>query len=320
MSGIASLIRPYAGGLITEPGAYSGLDINLYHGNPVDGVSVSSTGLRKIRNQSPAHYFANSYLNPARKAEDQKGHFNLGQAAHMLFLGEEGFTDTFILRPDEYPDRKTGELKPWHGGATYCKEWAADAAASGKRVLTSDQVEAIRGMSQSLSAHPVVQKGILNGLIETSLIWKDPETGVWLKSRPDVLPTDTDVVSDLKTSQDVHPSLLSKTVSNWGYHMQLALVGMGLRETVGLTIPDDSYVLVFVETEEPYATSVIQIDPEAIYWGRREIRAALRTFADCLSKGHWPAYGEDVRVVGLTQRYRERLEAEAEAGLLPADY
>ena len=46
----------------------------------------------------------------------------------------------------------------------------------------------------------------------------------------------------------------------------------------------------------------------------------IRTFADCLEKGRWPAYGDDVRVIGLPDFYRKRLNFEDEAGLLPEDY
>lgn len=322
MSTLSDLIRPWDGRQITQPGAISGLPIERYHSDCADAPSISSTGLRRIRQRSPAHYWAKSYLNADREPESDKAHFNLGQAAHMLFLGESGFADTFVLRPDEYPDRKTGEMKPWHSGATYCKDWSAGAEASGKRVLTSEQLRQIRGMSRALAECPLVaQHGILNGLIETSLIWKDAETGVWLKARPDVIPVDGALIADLKTTQDAHPSALPKTIASYGYHIQLALAGLGLRETLGLKLPDTGgYAFVFIETAAPHAVSVVEVDGEAIWWARRELRAAIRTFADCLEKGRWPAYGDDVRVIGLPDFYRKRLDFEAEAGLLPEDY
>ena len=322
MSTLADRLIVWDGDVISTPGAYRDVDMASYHSDICVAPSISSTGLRKIRQQSPRHYWATSYLNPDREPEADKAHFNLGQAAHMLFLGEEGFARTFIAQPDEYPDRKTGEMKPWHGGAGYCKDWAADAAASGRRVLTSKQLQQIKGMSRSLADCPLVTKGgILNGLIETSLFWQDRETGVWLKARPDVIPTDGALISDLKTTADAHPATLERTLSNWSYHMQLALAGMGLRETLGLKIPDNGgYAFVFIESDAPHAISIVEVDAEAIYWARRELRAAIRTFADCLDKGRWPAYGDDVRVVGLPDFHRKRLQFEVDAGLLPEDY
>lgn len=319
MNALSDLIRPWDGLPVSVPGAIAGLAIEKYHGDICNAPSISSTGLRRIRQQSPAHFFAGSYLNPEREPEAPKDHFNLGQAAHMLFLGEEGFADTFVLRPDEYPDRKTGEMKPWHSGATYCKDWSVQAAADGKRVLTSEQLRQIRGMSRALAeCGPVIDGGILNGLIETSLVWKDAETGVWLKARPDVIPTDGAYIADLKTTQDAHPSSLPKTIASYGYHVQLALIGEGMRETLGIEVPDaGGYSLVFVETGAPHGVSIVEVDHEDIAWGRREVRAAVRLFADCLEKGRWPAYPDIISVVSLPAFYRERLFFEAAAGLLP---
>jgi hypothetical protein len=322
VTALADLIRAWDGETVSAPGALSGVPMEVYHGQPCAGPSISSTGLRTIRALSPAHYWATSSLNPEREEEDQKDHFNLGQAAHMLFLGEQGFTRSFVVRPDTYIDRKTGEEKAWNANATPCKEWLADAKASGRRILTSAQLRQIRGMSRALADCPLVaEHGILNGLIETSLFWQDRETGVWLKARPDVIPIDGAISTDLKTTADAHPTRLDHTLTSFGYHMQIALGGMGLRETLDLRLPDTGgYAFVFIETEAPYGVSIVEVDGEAIYWARRELRAAIRTFADCIEKGRWPAYGDDVRVVGLPKKYRERVEAEAETGALPPDY
>lgn len=320
MSALSDLIRPWDGEKVSVPGAISGLPIEIYHGTPCAGPSISSTGLRQIRQHSAAHYWDKSPLNPNRTPDPEKDYFNLGQAAHMLFLGETGFLKTFTLRPDVYADPKTGEQKPWNSSANACKWWLEKARTTGKRVLTSDQLAVIKRMAVSLSESPLVQTGILNGEIETSLLWQDPETGVWLKSRPDVIPTDARIVSDLKTTADAHPMSIERTITSLGYHMQLALAQMGLKRTLDLAIPDDGFALVFIESSGPCAVSIVEVDAEAIYWGRRELRAAIRTFADCLDKGRWPAYGDDARVFGLSDFHRKRLQFEDEAGLLPPDY
>ncbi|KAF0125718.1 MAG: phage protein [Xanthobacteraceae bacterium] len=225
----------------------------------------------------------------------------------MLFLGEEGFARSFTLRPDEYPDRKTGEMKPWSSNSNWCKDWLAEAAASGRRVLTFEQLRQIR---QRSPAH-YWSKSYLNPD-------REPDGD---KPHFNLGPVDGGLISDLKTTADAHPSLLEKTLQGFGYHMQLALAGMGLRETLGLDLPDTGgYAFVFIESETPHAISVVEVDGEAIYWARRELRAAIRTFADCLEKGRWPAYGDDVRVVGLPDYHRKRLQFEADAGQLPEDY
>ena len=54
---------------ITENGIYSHVPFETYHGDPIrsallfgDEPSISSSGLRKIVTESPAHYWAGSDL------------------------------------------------------------------------------------------------------------------------------------------------------------------------------------------------------------------------------------------------------------------
>ena len=39
--------------------------------------------------------------------------------------------------------------------------------------------------ARALAAHPIVQAGILYGEVEQSMLWKDEETGLWCRARPE---------------------------------------------------------------------------------------------------------------------------------------
>ena len=67
-------------GKISEPGVYS-LPIEIYHGQPTVGPSISSSGLRTIWAQSPAHYYVDSPLNPKRAPQPDRPAFALGRQA-----------------------------------------------------------------------------------------------------------------------------------------------------------------------------------------------------------------------------------------------
>src|SRR5882672_1168301 len=189
---------------ITKPGLYSGIPLERYHSADIcDGPSVSSSGLRLCFSKSPAHFYAKWPGNPNFAEDEDKPHFILGRALHHLTLGEANFQKQFCVQPDEYPDAKSGELKKWTYGAGYCKEWRLKMHKAGLSILTPSDVASIRGMATTLSTHPLVKLGVLNGMIEYSMFWKDKETGLWLKSRPDAIPdTSTDFV-DLKTTLSV---------------------------------------------------------------------------------------------------------------------
>jgi hypothetical protein len=125
--------------------------MEAYHSQLTIAPSISSSGLRTIENKSPLHYWATSYLNPDRVEDDDDTEaMILGRAAHTLLLGEDGFRDDYVIRPDKY-ENDDGDWKPWNGNATVCKEWLAARKSEGKTVLLKSQVEAINGIAEQLS-------------------------------------------------------------------------------------------------------------------------------------------------------------------------
>lgn len=294
---------------ISKPGIYSGVPMEAYHADLCDAPSVSSGGLRTIESKSCAHYFATSYLNPEPYLPDSSDALSWGRAVHHLFGGEDHFHRYFAVRPAKLNGTA------WQGNRTECKDWLKAVAAEGKEVVTEAQVEHIKGMAHSLARHPAVRAGILNGEVERSLVWRDPITGVWLKARPDVLHTDSEVIADLKTCAGADHHSVCNSITSYGYHMQLALAGEGMRVLTGRRITD--YVLVFVEKLPPYAVTVKTVDLTDIEYGRRQLRRAIDRFARCVETGDWPGYEDEDQPATLQPYYRKRLADEAERRELP---
>lgn len=298
------IIQYQKGKPISEPGIYSGVPIDTYHGADLcDGPSISSGGLRKIFNESPAHYFASSPYNPEREPPKPTAAMTLGRAAHHLLLGEDDFSTLFIMRPEMIG----GE--PWQGNRTVCKAWLRDQAAAGRTVLAGDDTKAIRGMARSLAAHPLVQSGILNGLVEHSMIWRCKDTGVWKKSRPDNIPNDSGDFADLKTTTSVLAPDLMRTLADFSYHQQGALIAEGFHELTGNS--DSTFTLVFVEKAPPYCCRIVTLWNADLVRGERQNYAASEIFADCLAKNEWPGPGEDddTEFMALPEWMAKRIDA-----------
>jgi hypothetical protein len=267
------------GEMITANGVYD-LSMADYHGQPCDGPSISSSGLRTIWSQSPAHYYEESSLNPAPKEPEDRPHFSLGRAAHHLLLqGRKGFDAEFVVRPEKWKDWRTDAAK----------EWRADMIAAGMTIITDAELANIAGMARSLSAHPLVKAGILDGAVERSLLWRDPETGMWCKSRPDAIPNTSGDVADLKTCVSVSTDALRRSLGDYGYHQQGALVGEAFHHVLGREM--QTFTLVWVEKEAPWCVRVTTITPEDLIRGAMQNAAALRMFADCVASGEWPGPG-----------------------------
>lgn len=276
-----------AGEIITEPGIYD-MPIDWYHQQCTDGPSISSSGIRAIL-KSPAHYWRTSELNPHRVEEDDKDAFILGRAAHHLLLGEREFRKHFVV--SEFKDFRTNEAK----------QWKAEEIAAGRTVLTEAQIERIRGMAGLLpwqkgmvncglkNTALVASGGALSGEIERSLIFKIGN--VWVKSRPDAIPGDSNDFSDLKTvspksAAGVDDRTLALTVYDNGYFVQGAVVGMAARAVLDRQM--EGFHLVFVDTGNVHAVSIKTLDEADIVRGERAVFAGVANFERCLASGIWP--------------------------------
>lgn len=293
---------------ITAPGLYRGVPQDDYHGQLTATPSVSRSGLWRLFDKSPAHYFDGSYLNPDREEQVESEPLLFGRAAHHLLLGEADFGKHFVVRPERIHDPKAGEVD-WNANRLVCKEWLRHVKEQHLTVLTPNQMEAIRGMAKGLAANPLVQQGILSGLIEHTLVWKDPETDVWVKVRPDAIPTDAADISDLKSCADITDAGIEEAIGRDGLAMQGAMIGEGFRAVFGIEMA--SFSLVFSEKTRPHCCRVKTLKPSDLELGRSVYRIALRRFAQCLDAGRWPGPGgeqTDAEYAEMKPWHRIRIE------------
>lgn len=302
---------PWDGKVILRPGVYAGVPIDTYHGQAIcPGPSVSSSGLRKVLEEnkgSPADFYCEWSGNPDRiEPDEEREHFVMGRAVHHLLLGQPSFGRHFVIRPDTYVSRKTGEVKKWNLNSDDCKSWLA-ANVNGRTVLTSEMAKHIIGMGKTVGAHPLVQAGLLRGRIERSIIWRDKETGLWIKCRPDAIPTDSGDFCDIKTTMSVQWPDLIKAMTSYAYHQQAALVSEACRTVLGIEFGTFSFL--FVQKKPPYSVRRVQAKPDDIKLGEEQNRKAMRIIAECIAKKHWPGPGGDDDVGGyidLSDWYRTR--------------
>lgn len=248
------------------------IPIEFYHDDCCIGPSVSGSGLVKIEQQSPAHFWHASYFNPNREEIDTTA-LAFGRAAHAWILGEPEFNKYFVVSP--YDNFRTKEAREWR-------------EKQSRTVIKVEQLDAIKAMHESILKTPLIQNVFKDGKPEQSLLWKDKETGIWLKSRPDWLPNTMQFVPNFKSCRSAHPDAFCKAAFSFGYHQGAALCLDGLREVLGWT--NASYYFVAQEKEPPYVATLVVMKDTAIEWGRLQNRSALRKLADCLSSGKWPGY------------------------------
>lgn len=309
---------------ITKPGMYSRVPMDTYHIQDIcDGPSVSSSDLRLCFSKSAAHAYDKWSGNPKREEEEEedgrgeseKKHFIVGRAMHHLMLGEPFFAKLFAEQPTEYSDA-SGELKKWNGNANVCKTWKKKQDEVGRSILTAKDVRNIRGMAISLTRHPfVAQSGLLNGQVERSMFWRDQQTGIWLKSRPDNIPPSNDFV-DLKTTKSVLWPDLQREIKERGYYQQGALICRGAREV--LKIANPTFTLIFVEKTSPWCVETVQLKDNDLDRGERANRASIDTFAEGLKTGAWLGPGgnrDDARPIEMSEWAQKQIDDKLKFGI-----
>jgi hypothetical protein len=236
-----------------------------------------------LRPRSPAESTgtrtASSELNPTRRRETKK-EFDFGKAAHTWFLEGEKFLSTIHVMSDAHPSSNA-----------YKAEKAA-ALSTGKTIISADDLENLKGMCDALAAHEFAGAAFANGMVEPTLVWRDEETGVWLRCRPDFLPARRLHIPDYKTAASAKPSRFIKSAYDFGYHMQAAHELDGIEAIFGEK--PESFFFVAQEKKAPWLISVVTLDREAIEWGRIQNRAGISTYARCLKANRWPGYADEV--------------------------
>lgn len=293
------MITTITEGPVPGPGAYR-MPMSLYHSQAVcPGVSVSSTGIRKAALASPLAFWKTSDLNPDRyPPKEESDALILGKAAHCLILGDEVFAENFAYVPEDAPRRPTVTQVAafekngfWSDAAKEGAEWWAkfDAEAAGRSLLTAEQVTRIGYMAENLQALPEAREALIGDLTEISMIWQDEITGLWVKSRPDCIPSNGVDFGDLKTFSPKGPDLMlsaMRAVTDHGYAVQMGIAVEGAERIFGTSAT--RCALIFIQTTEPYEPVPLMLDEDAIHWGRVLMRDGLDKIARGLKTGEWP--------------------------------
>lgn len=275
--------------VITQPGVYDIPD-ELYHGDPVPGGSLSSTGARKLLPPSCPAKFRWEQQHPVHKAV-----FDLGKAAHLLVLGA-GAEIVCIDAAD------------WRTNAA--KDQREAARAEGKTPLLPAEYRQVQAMAAALRAHPVAS--VLfdpeRGSAEQSLFWQDPVTGIWCRSRldwmRDEIPGQRFIVADYKTADCAEPGSFARSAANFGYHQQDAFYCDGVT-ALGLA-EDPAFLFVVQEKAPPYLVSICELTEPDREAGRRLNRLATEIYRDCSEAGVWPGYSTEINHVSLPAWARAR--------------
>lgn len=251
-----------------------------YHAGP----GLSNSGLTLLA-KSPAHYYG-MHLDPARPPAEEKAGQLHGTLCHCATLEPAYFDLRYAVGPT--CNRNT---KKWHDFV----DKHLDAVC-----IQADQRETAFAQAAAVRALPDVNRLLSAGRPEVSAFWFDEETGVLCRCRPDwVHPMEGCgvILVDLKTYSDASPREFARQVARKKYHVQAAFYSDGYEAASGVLVV--GFVFVAVETEWPHAASAVMLDDESLAKGRSEARELTNLYAECVSTGRWPGYGQQIESITL---------------------
>lgn len=256
------------------------LDAETYHEDRVsDQPSLSASIAVELVTKSPAHAkAAHPRLNPYLVREE-KAAFDLGTAVHALLLEKRAPLDVIkiIEGYDTWKSPKAREERDYWRGQGYVPLLSK---------LFDDVVAMVAAAERQIGEHTASPTLLTDGHPEATLVWD--EDGVACRSRVDHLRDDCTRICDLKTSgRSADPLAFSRNLYQHGYDIRASFYKRGVRAITGI---DPEFLWIVVETEAPYALSVVTPGPDVLALGDDKVEYALRTWRRCLASGEFPGY------------------------------
>ena len=245
-----------------------------YHGRK---THLSSTNIRTFKkNRKQFEYSLTHDLIKQTKAMAD------GTAVHAFFLERDKFDTDFVIKPaDMRLNTKTG------------KEWALEHQS--KIIIDSELGNNLYEMEKSFMDSPAKLIYDIKGQTELSYFWDDLGT-IKGKCRPDWLSDDGEIVVDVKTTTDASPRGFQKSISTWGYHLQLGWYLRGLRK---LGLPAEQFIFIAIEKTAPFCDGVYSADQNMIDFAMKELDQLIPEIQTAMVSNEFPDYTPEITPIGL---------------------
>ncbi len=245
--------------------------------------SLSSHIAHTLLVKSPAHAaWDHPRLRAGWEPDDERA-FDLGTALHSVLLEGRALT---VLDVDDYRTKaaqaaRDGVIK---AGGIPALGWQADAVR-----------EMVYHARIKLAQCPDLTGGVNALDAEHTILWQ--ERGTWLRCRPDWMRGDRSLIVSVKTTTNAEPEAFTRgPLLAHSYDLQAAFELAGVKAATGI---DAHYVWLVIETEPPYACSLIGMSPEWYAFAQTKFRKAVNLWAVCLARGEWPGYDAHIHYMDL---------------------
>ena len=236
--------------------------------------------------------------------ENDSEALQFGRAYHKLMLEPDDFDKEFIVSPKF--DRRTKE------GKAAAEEFAIKA--EGKEIITEETFQKLLEMQIALYNTPFV-KLLIKGEHEKSFFWKDKETGIPCKCRPDSFGEIKGQYAciDLKTTTNAETSAFLRDAMKFGYDIQAYHYCQGLEDHYKKPF---KFIFIAQEKTAPYLVNVLEADEYFMQNGKVLQTSLLEKYKKALETGEYEGYmtkDGGINSLSVPEWIKNSLEVEIES-------
>jgi len=227
--------------------------------------------------KSPMHAWYNHPLLGGHSITPTKA-MDIGSIGHDILLGGGDPIDVLEFDSFRKKDAQTAKAESYAAGhiPILRKDYEKIELVT-EKVKEQLKIYCPEFFEPHLSEHPVIWKAENGTECQSKYDWVQPETGLMM---------------DLKFTTDSSPEKCTRKIIDMGYDVQEAFYTEAFNKTYPDLAGRTNWKFIFVETEEPFAISVIETDSVFKEIGRAKMNKALDTWRTCLDADSWPGYGK----------------------------
>jgi len=227
--------------------------------------------------------------------------FDLGSSVHEVLL--TGDTSQFVVMPKFEPVTvvlydKDGTPKLDENGVQKSKVAITikaqvqqfESENQGKRIITEDQHCRLLSMVSYIRQKPQVYGYLSNkdAICELGFLFKDPETGIPCKFRPDIVIPSLDLIIDYKTCADVSPYGFRKAIERYYYHVSEAHYRAGYERVFGRPVKD--YLYLAQQSSYPFSVALHRLSMASVKRAIDMRRDLMRQIYRNSIENHYPDF------------------------------
>lgn len=239
-----------------------------------DKTHVGSSSLRLVLD-SPKAFYWNFFKG---EQEPETDAMRLGRIIHKAVLEGREFQNSYCIVPD-FGDMRSKANREKKAA------WLADRPA-GQIMTTQEELDMILGIVESIMEHPQGPDLLKNGKPEVAGYYRDPETNIRLKIKPDFLSFDVGSLVDLKSTRSSEKRRFMSSIFEYRYDIQLFMYSEGTRLITGKK--PDLISAIAVEKKIPYESAIYYFQEHNMVQAESDYRQALRRLRQCIDENKWP--------------------------------